>query len=236
MSEDKEERYNFGKNKIIYEDPSWRYQNWSMESKAVQGEKWGRANGRSPYDCLDDSDLFSLPISKLADKDAVRLTWATFPKLETAINYIGAEKRINNKGKEIPVWTYKTVLFTWIKLNKCYQERMQGMWDKEDQYTYQEILERALFPGSGFYSKANVELLLLSTRGKGVEILNRSIRQPILEPVSHHSAKPPIVRSKILAIFGCLPRIELFARGLIPTGWLGTGLEYDGVDVRELLK
>ncbi len=121
----KEEIYGFGTNKIILEDPPRRYQNWSMSSRAVQGEKWGRAKGRSPYDCLDHEVLCSLPISKLADKDCIRLTWCTFPKMDEAFQYIAAEK--NERGKSI--WAYKTVLFTWIKLNKKYEETMQRMWN-----------------------------------------------------------------------------------------------------------
>lgn len=228
----KEQKYSFGKNKIIYEDPPWRFRNWSMESKAVQGEKWGRAHGRSPYDSMDHEDLCTLPISKLADKDCVRLTWATYPKLKEAIDYVGAER--NEKGKSI--WTYKTVLFCWVKLNRRYEKNIQKMWDG-DQYTYQEVMEKQFFFGSGFYTHANTEILLLSTRGHGLPVLNRTVRQIILEPVSNHSAKPPIVRDKILQLFGDVqPRIELFVRGTIQDGWVGTGLEYDEMKIGEILK
>ena len=91
---------------IIYADPAWRFKNWSMEAAAVKGEKWGRANGRSPYDCMDTKDICTLPVREVATRDCVLFLWATFPKLPDALQVIQAW------GFE-----YKTNAFTWIKEN-----------------------------------------------------------------------------------------------------------------------
>src|SRR5262249_47575717 len=97
------ERYGFGANQILYEDPPWRFQNWSMDERAVRGEKWMRRNGGSDYDVMDRADLLALPIDKLAAQDCVRFTWATFPKLKEAIEYVEAPRKPNGQS----IFTYK---------------------------------------------------------------------------------------------------------------------------------
>jgi N6-adenosine-specific RNA methylase IME4 len=91
---------------IIYADPAWRWKNWSSAAAAVKGEKWGRANGRAPYDCMDTADICALPVSDIAAKDCVLFCWATYPKLPDALQVIAA-------------WgfTFKTCAFTWVKEN-----------------------------------------------------------------------------------------------------------------------
>jgi N6-adenosine-specific RNA methylase IME4 len=92
---------------IILADPPWRFKNWSMGELAKLGEKWARANGRSPYNCLNDQDIYNLPIQNITDKNCILFLWATYPKLCEALNTIKA-------------WgfTYKTVAFTWVKTCK----------------------------------------------------------------------------------------------------------------------
>lgn len=95
-----------GRFNVIYADPPWRFKNWSMKELAERGEKWARRNGRSPYDVMDHEDLCGLPVQGIADRDCVLFLWATYPKLNEAIDLIKA-------------WgfTYKTVAFTWVKQN-----------------------------------------------------------------------------------------------------------------------
>lgn len=50
-----------------------------------------------------------------------------------------------------------------------------------------------------------------------------------------HSTKPPEARERIVDLFGDVPRVELFARDMCP-GWEQTGLELDGMDVREYIE
>lgn len=65
--------------------------------------------------------------------------------------------------------------------------------------------------GLGNWTRANVELCLIATKGK-IERKDASISQIIYEPKGKHSEKPAIVREKIIQLVGDLPRIELFAR------------------------
>ncbi len=86
---------------------------------------------------------------------------------------------------------YKTCAFTWIKKNK-----------KSD----------SLFWGMGYYTRSNAEICLLATKGNPLKRLSHSIHSIIEHSIMKHSQKPPVIRNKIIELFGDLPRIELFAR------------------------
>ena len=98
---------NMKKYQIIYADPPWRFKNWSMKELADRGEKWARKNGRSPYDVMDNEDIYKLPINEISDKNCILFLWATYPKLKEAI------ETIERWG-----FIYKTVAFTWVKQNR----------------------------------------------------------------------------------------------------------------------
>jgi N6-adenosine-specific RNA methylase IME4 len=106
----------------------------------------------------------------------------------------------------IDAWgfTYKTAAFVWVKLAK------NG---------------RPMF-GTGSYTRANAEVCLLATRGQHAARLvrNHSVSQIVLAPRMRHSAKPPIVRDRIVRLCGDVPRVELFARERV-TGWHAWGNE-----------
>ena len=98
----------------------------------------------------------------------------------------------------IKAWgfTYKTTAFVWLK-----QNRKNKDW----------------FFGLGFWTRGNVEICLLATKGKP-QRKSAKVSQLIIAPVDKHSKKPDIVREKIVELMGELPRIELFARQTTP-GW-----------------
>jgi site-specific DNA-methyltransferase (adenine-specific) len=156
------------KYKIIYADPPWAYRN--------MGNIQAAANAH--YSTMSNQDICKLPIGELADDNSILFLWATFPKIQEALDVIKAW------GFE-----YKTVGFTWIKLNK----------------------NGTPFFGVGWYTKSNAEVCLIATKGKAPKLSNSisSIIQTIREK---HSKKPDIVREKIVKFCGDLPRIELFAR------------------------
>lgn len=87
-------------------------------------------------------------------------------------------------------YKYKTAAFVWIKKNK-----------KSD----------SLFWGMGYWTRANVELCLIGTKGT-IKRQNAGVHQVIYTPIEEHSKKPDIVRDKIVELVGNMPRIELFAR------------------------
>ena len=86
---------------------------------------------------------------------------------------------------------YRTNAFTWIKTN---HENKQPFW------------------GMGYYTRSNAEICLLGRRGKGMQAKSHSIHSVIFHPIMEHSRKPPIIREKIVELFGDISRIELFAR------------------------
>lgn len=108
---------------------------------------------------------------------------------------------------------YKSIAFQWLKLNRKNGEPFYGL---------------------GRWTRGNTEPCLLAVRGKPRPI-SKSVSQLILEaPIGKHSAKPDAAPDKIVELMGDVPRIELFARKDRP-GWVTTGLEHDGTDIRDLL-
>lgn len=168
--------------RIIYADPAWSYENKSLN----------RGGAARHYVTMSDEDIYNLPISNLAENDAVLFLWTTFPKLQAGLDTVKAW------GFE-----YKTCAFVWVKENKK---------------------AKSWFWGMGRWTRSNAEIVLLATRGAGVERMSASVHQIIQAPIGRHSEKPAIVRDKIIELVGDLPRIELFARQKA-TGWDSWGNE-----------
>ncbi|WP_299568402.1 MT-A70 family methyltransferase [uncultured Pedobacter sp.] len=157
---------------VIYADPPWNYVTWSI-----------KGNGRSAerhYRTMDIQRLTDMDIGQLCNKDCILLMWATFPCLTQAL-----------KLGEAWGFTYKTVAFTWIKVNRG---------------------NNGYFMGMGYYTRSNAEVVLLFTKGKPLARLRRDIRQLVAEPRLRHSQKPRSIRKLIVELFGDRPRLELFAR------------------------
>lgn len=110
---------------------------------------------------------------------------------------------------------YKGVAFNWIKTNPK---------------------AGSLFMGMGSYTRSNAEYVLLGMKGKLARqsaSVHSVVMNSILKP---HSRKPQVVRDRIVELFGNLPRVEFFARkGDEDNGWVQTGLEMDGKDVRDFI-
>ena len=138
-------------------------------------------------------ELCALPVETLAEKDCLLFLWATFPQLPEALRLIRA-------------WgfTFKTVAFVWLKLNK-----KSPTW----------------FYGLGYWTRGNAEICLLAKRGKPKR-RSAGVHQFIISPVEEHSKKPDVTRDKIIELAGDLPRVELFARPQAP-GWDVWGREAD---------
>jgi site-specific DNA-methyltransferase (adenine-specific) len=83
----------------------------------------------------------------------------------------------------------------------------------------------------GSYTKSNVELCLLGMRGH-IKAADKTVAQVVMHPRLGHSVKPPVVRERIVQLFGDLPRIELFARQLVE-GWDAAGFGIDGISLEE---
>jgi len=85
------------KYKIIYADPPWSYRNMGN----IQ------ATANTQYPIMKNEDICQLPVNEIADENSILFLWATFPKIQEALDVIRAW------GFE-----YKTVGFVWIKKNK----------------------------------------------------------------------------------------------------------------------
>lgn len=160
------------KYKIIYADPPWQFKTFSDKGKGRSAERH--------YPTMTKVDIQRLPVSQIADRDSVLLLWVTAPCFEEGLELIKA-------------WgfTYKTVGFTWVKLNK-----------KSNKF----------FMGMGYYTRSNAEYCLLATRGKVLERKSHSVSSVLCTHIEEHSKKPDITRERIEELFGNIPRIELFAR------------------------
>ena len=88
-----------GAYRVLYADPPWRFSTYSDKGKGRSAE--------AHYDCLSIDEIKRIPVAQWLAPDAVLLLWATDPLLPRALEVIEA-------------WgfTYKTVGFYWVKLNK----------------------------------------------------------------------------------------------------------------------
>lgn len=113
---------------------------------------------------------------------------------------------LNQALATVEAWgfKYKTLGFCWVKTNK----------------------DGSLFRGNGHYTRSNAEIMLFATRGRVLERLDRGMCNTILAPRERHSKKPDIFRDKLTALYGDVPRVELFARQASP-GWHVWGNEVE---------
>jgi N6-adenosine-specific RNA methylase IME4 len=123
-------------------------------------------------------DIKAMPVAEMAAADSALFVWAIDSMLPAAFEVIDA-------------WgfQYKTVGFTWAKLN---------------------AKSAGFFSGCGYWTRCNPEQCLLATRGRPRR-LNRDVRQLIVAPRREHSRKPAEVRERIQRLVSG-PYLELFAR------------------------
>jgi len=167
----------------------------------------------SAYKVLKDRDIIALPVHRIASPDSLCFMWCTWPKIEVGL---AALKQWGFK--------YVTTPFVWNKTNAAGKPHH----------------------GVGFWTMGNTEFVLMGRRGKGIprrketrgkkrQLVNEYTESLVLSPVREHSSKPPEVRDHILDIVSDHEtRIELFARESVE-GWDVTGLDLDGVDIRDFL-
>ena len=86
----------------------------------------------------------------------------------------------------------------------------------------------------GHWVNGNAELCLFAKKGRPKRN-EKNVKQITIYPRQRHSAKPPIIRNKIIRLMGDLPRIELFGREKV-NGWDAIGYGIDSNDIRKSLK
>ena len=163
----------------ILADPPWHW-----KARSPKGED---RSAKNHYDVMEIRDIKLIDVP--AADDCVLFLWAIDPMLPDAFSLIKA-------------WgfTYKTVAFTWAKINESGKDPI----------------------GGGYWTRANPEMCLLATRGKPKR-LNADVRQLLMAPRREHSRKPDEVYGRIEALVDG-PYLEMFARQTHP-GWDSMGNE-----------
>lgn len=203
---------------IIVIDLPWHHITWSKKGEGRSAEVH--------YATMTNEEILSLgqPMRAAFPGDSVLAMWTTGPQLAFAIDVL------HEWG-----WKYKTVLFTWIKLNKRANINFEAILSLSS--TLGDALRRLTFMGMGKWTRANAEYVLVATRGdRPINRLDAAIHSIIYAPVTAHSAKPDEMNhrlEKLLRTPGD-QMIELFARRQYKD-WLCTGLELDGLSVNEAL-
>lgn len=160
----------------------------------------------SAYPVLKDKDIIELDVGSIAAKDSMLFMWCTWPKLEVGL------EAMRSWGFE-----YVTTPLVWVKTNK----------------------DGSPYHGIGFWALGGSEFVLMGRKGKGIKRnpeTKGKVRQILTSPRTRHSAKPPESRDHLISLVDIQEgnKIELFAREEVD-GWDATGLDLDGVDIREYL-
>jgi len=150
------------------------------------------------YDLMSIDEICDMPIRALfRGREGALFLWCTCPRADLAFRAIAS-------------WGlhYRGVAFVWVKTNKS----------------------GAIINGQGVpptCTKPTTELCLLATlrpRGRPFPLLDCAMGQVVLHGRGRHSQKPPVIRDKIVSLYGDRPRIELFARARV-SGWDAWGME-----------
>jgi N6-adenosine-specific RNA methylase IME4 len=104
----------------------------------------------------------------------------------------------------IKAWgfTYRSELLVWVKITRSGKPAF----------------------GTGYTTRKGAEMALYAIRGKGLKVVDHSVRQCFFAELHGHSCKPDKAAESLERLFGPVPRIELFARRKRP-GWASWGAE-----------
>jgi N6-adenosine-specific RNA methylase IME4 len=65
-----------------------------------------------------------------------------------------------------------------------------------------------------------------------IKSIDKTVPQILMHERIGHSVKPPVIRDRIVQLFGNISRIELFARQKID-GWDAIGYGIDGISIQD---
>jgi len=190
----------------ILADPPWHWKPWGVPVWNGEYRKDGSKIKSPPrkidYPTMSMDEIANLEVEKLASENCVLFIWSVWALLPQALE---VTKRWG--------FIYKTCGFDWMKAHNGQLDML-----REDADAHM---------GMGYWTRANTEPCLLSTRGKPKR-LNADVRQGIIEPRREHSRKPDCVHERIERLVAG-PYLELFARQSRP-GWTTWGLEKNKFD------
>lgn len=207
---------------VILADPPWDFEVWNRDT----------GNGRSPsghYPTMTLENICNLPVSSITAKNCALFLWCVWPRI------FDAKEVIESWG-----FTYKTLAWEWVKLNRSGVGWHIGM---------------------GYYCRANPEPCLLAVKGNmpvaaknernlivsyedrageldGLPLagfLGDIMELPLIAPIGRHSQKPKEQYRKVDALYPQTDKLELFARRPV-AGWTTLGNEIDGRSIDASLK
>ena len=164
----------------------------------VRSDKGMSRSAENHYPCMSIPEIAAMPVKTMAAKDCTLLMWVTDPFLALGMDVIKS-------------WgfKFKTVGFQWAKLHPKQASQMF-------------MTEADFHMGTGYWSRANVEMCLLATRGHPKRLpTGTSVRRLIIAARREHSRKPDISYTRIEALVGG-PYLELFSRS-DRAGWTSWG-------------
>ena len=130
-------------------------------------------------------------------------------------------------GMTLPEIAADAVLFLWAT-NPLLPEAFQVITAWKFTYKTSFVWDKVK-PNFGYYNRANHEHLLLATRGNCTPDNAAALVDSVQSiEKTEHSRKPERFRELIDAMYPYGERVELFARGKLPAGWVGWGNEFVG--------
>jgi N6-adenosine-specific RNA methylase IME4 len=178
---------------VIYADPPWSYGDKGFGKRPEDGTVKGSfAPEAGRYPTMALAEIAAMHVSEIA---AMHVSEIAAP--DCALLLWATSPLLPEALQIIKAWgfKFKTIAFCWSKITTTGKE----------------------VANLGQWTMGNVELCLLGTRGSPTR-MRRDIRQLVTAERTEHSRKPKEVRSRIEAIFGEVPKVELFSRGAAP-GW-----------------
>lgn len=173
---------------VILSDPPWSYDNSAVQGAAL-----------NQYPTMTDGEVRDLPVADLAADDCILLLWATWPKLDLALDVVES-------------WGFRYLTaFPWIKVTSVSTDLFTGEIRLDVPY------------GVGFWARGTSEPILIARRGQVSPPSNGFVG--LLSPNLHHSRKPDSIYDFAEALPG--PRLEMFARRQ-RAGWSVFGNETPG--------
>jgi N6-adenosine-specific RNA methylase IME4 len=158
-----------------------------------------------PYGHMSEQQIASFDWSKFVDRRCIVFCWATGPKLDVAFRCGEVWRKQYNLH-------YQGMPYIWVKTTKAGKPI------------------RASGPRPRLVKPLDEFVLAFSTTPKArtFPLLTEAQTQHVFAPKvgrGEHSKKPAVFRELIVELLGDRPRIELFAREVVP-GWDGWGDQY----------
>jgi N6-adenosine-specific RNA methylase IME4 len=161
---------------VILADPPWSFRVWDKDTGS------GRS-AASHYSTMSTDELEKLKLP--SNKNCALFLWVCWPTLPEGLDLIKA-------------WgfKYKTIAWSWAKLNKS---------------------GNGFFTGMGYYTRANTEPCILAVKGN-MPVSAHDVKALIVSPRREHSRKPDEQYAKIERLYPGKKYLEMFARQKWP-GW-----------------